>query len=180
MVLNVVWRPTLLFFCTLYHECQPMTRGPGTAPSRALCGTLNASVSNLNLGPSLGYGKSGRTPQDPQFEVMLFVASCGYGQFYFVEHWANYLVDPRCQIQSIKQMAKSLRYFNKTTVSYLRVVSDCTQKSTNIIDCAVWFWVGDIARRSSNRIPVRNCVETKVQSFSQNTRQLDLLSKFEL
>jgi hypothetical protein len=43
------------------------------ARGTSLCGPFNVSVSNLQLGPFLAYGKSGRTPQDPQFGITVFV-----------------------------------------------------------------------------------------------------------
>jgi hypothetical protein len=45
----------------------------------------HVSVSKLQLEQFLGYIKSGRTPQAPQFGSTFFVYVCGFIQFDFVD-----------------------------------------------------------------------------------------------
>jgi hypothetical protein len=50
-----------------------MAHGPDVAHSTSSCNPFNTSVSNLQLGPFLGYSKSGQMPQALQFSITIFV-----------------------------------------------------------------------------------------------------------
>jgi hypothetical protein len=47
--------------------------------------SFNVSVSNVHIGPFLGYFKLGQTPKVPQFGTMVFVEFCDFNKFDFVE-----------------------------------------------------------------------------------------------
>jgi hypothetical protein len=156
-------------------EIQTTARGPDAARGTSSCGPFNAAVSNLQLGPFLGYGKSGLMPRAQQFCYHSTYLILWFQSIWFYSA-LNFLLG-RTVVSTTDSKNRKLGPLN-ISVRYRSVtLRGCVTALWQIL--IILYVAANLGRQFSNRIAVL-CVDTNRQSFHHNMCEIDTVSKFGL